>query len=62
LPLAIYVALAGPGGRAFMPLGVQVLAQLQLHQRLTQHAHALTQEIGVLLQIRLAKQIGQCHP
>jgi site-specific DNA recombinase len=61
LPLAVPVALAPPLGAALVPLRAQVLAHLQLHQRLRQHPHPFPQEVAVL-QLRLAQQVLQCHP
>src|SRR5262249_38387244 len=34
----------------------------QLHHRLRQHARSLTQEVHILLQLRLAQQFVECHP
>jgi hypothetical protein len=45
-----------------MPLGAQVLTDLQLHERLTQHPHPLAQKIGIPLQLRLAQQVLKRHP
>jgi hypothetical protein len=59
-PLAMTVAVAASLWRAFVPLCTDVLGELQLHQLLSQHAHALTQEIS-LFHTSLAQHLGKCH-
>ena len=61
-PLPVAIALACPARRAFMSLGGQVLAELELHERLAQHPHAVTQEVSVPLKLCLAQQLQKCHP
>ena len=61
LPLPIPIALTTAAGGALVPVGTELLRDLQLHQRLTQHPHPLAHEVGVRLQLRLAQQPRQCH-
>jgi hypothetical protein len=60
-PLSVAVALTRPGWRAFVSLGAQVLANLQLHQCLAQHLHPVSQEVGIPIKLRLAEQVQKCH-
>jgi hypothetical protein len=43
-------------------LGAYVLLDLRFHERLGEHAHALLQEAGVVLDHRLAQQLRESYP
>src|SRR5207244_5439360 len=57
LPIPIAVALAQPGRGPLVAFGAEVLADLQLHQRLAQHTHAVPQELPIMVEFRLAQEL-----
>src|SRR5919112_3288946 len=60
--LAVSVALPGAPGGSLMTRGPYVLFYLHLHECLGQYSNALLEEGGVLLDHRLAQQLGESYP
>src|SRR5262249_22755056 len=60
-PITVAVAFTLSVGRPLVALRTQMLSDLELHQCLAHHAHALAQRVDIRLSVSLAQQFGECH-